>query len=388
MNAKTHELCMLITSQKHLFEIPETHAYLNTAYMSPLMHSVVAAMQEGIAYKVSPWTYKPETFFHPAEKVRHTAAQLFNAPADHIAIIPSVSYGIQIAANNLPLKKGQQIILLEAQFPSNVLAWHHKANISGGEIITIPTPDDHDWTRAVCAHINERTAIIALPHTHWTSGATLDLDVISQYVRAHSAALVLDVTQSLGAQPFNMQTIQPDFVVCATYKWLLGPYSLGFLYVAPKWHQGEPLEQSWINRCGSKDFTRLANYNHHYLSGALRFDMGEKSNPAQLMGAQAALAQILDWGVENIAKTLQHKTRTIANELAQYGLNPIPATYRAPHYLGVNFPSHVDVNQILDKLTQAHIYVSIRGQTMRITPHCYTSEADIERFLGTLHTLL
>jgi len=374
---------MIIPSQKHLFDIPDTHAYLNTAYMSPLMHSVSEAMVEGTLLKRHPWSYRSVDFFTYAEKVRGLAAQIYGTNPDEIAIVPSASYGLQVAANALPLKAGQNIIVMQDQFPSNIYTWRDKARKVGGHIHTLPVPEDHDWTRDILAAIDKDTAIAALSQTHWASGATLDLVKIRKALDAVGTALVLDLTQSLGVQPFDVKTIRPDFAVAATYKWLMGPYGLGFLYIDPRWHDASPLEHNWINREGSEDFTKLTDYQDGFQSGAKKFDMGGRSNPGQLMGVSAALTQLLDWGVDDISETLGAKTSYIAKTLSALGLNVLPRALRAPHYLGLMFQDGVPPG-LSEALAQQNIFVSVRGRAVRVTPHLYSSDADIERFITAI----
>lgn len=376
---------MIIPCQRHLFSIPKSHAYLNTAYMSPLMRPVVRAMESGLAEKVSPWNYKAEQFFTDVNLARGLAARVFGTRADNIAIVPSASYGIQTAANAIPLSKGQNILVLEDQFPSHIYPWQVRAAEVGAHVRILPTPEDDDWTHAVLASMDEDTAVVAVPQTHWSTGATLDLGAIRAALDNVGGALVLDLTQSLGAQPFNAEMIKPDFAVAATYKWLLGPYSCGFLYVDPKWHGARPLEENWINRAGSEDFGGLTRYQAKYQPGAIRFDMGEKSNPAQMRGAAAALTQILEWGVDSIAQTLLEKTQMIETELASLGLHA--AKIRAPHYLGLRREGGLPAN-LLQHLAEQHIYVSVRGAALRVTPHLYTQEQDIERLVSALKQML
>src|SRR5262249_32565146 len=147
-----------------------------------------------------------------------------------------------------------------------------------GELVTVPRPADDDWTTAILARLGARTAIVALPHCHWTDGGLIDLERIGVAARGVGAALVLDLTQSLGALPFDIRRVDPDFMVAATYKWLLGPYSLGFLYVAPRRHGGQPLEQGYLNRRDAEVTARRLDYIEEFQPGARRYDMGEKSN--------------------------------------------------------------------------------------------------------------
>ena len=377
---------MIIPSQKHLFDIPDEVAYLNNAYMSPLMHSVAAAMKKGISRKAQPWDYTSEEFFTYPEEARKLAAQIYGGSADNIAIVPSASYGLQTAANALPLSQGQKVLVLEDQFPSNIYPWQDRARKVGAEVIILPTPQNDDWTQVLLAAIDAQTAIVAIPQTHWASGVTIDLKHIRRTLDDVGGALVLDLTQSLGAQPFNALEIRPDFAVTATYKWMMGPYSMGFLYVDPKWHGAEPLEHNWMNRAGSEDFTGLTNYQEAFQPAARRFDMGEKSNPAQLLGASAAMRQILDWGVDNIAQTLQAKTDYIADELTGNLMTPIERNLRAPHYLGLRFSGGIPKG-LAASLAEDNIYVSVRGPAMRVTPHLYSTEADIARLIKALKAI-
>ena len=150
--------------------------------------------------------------------------------------MPSASYGIASAARNVACGAGQEILVLEDQFPSHVYAWRRLAAESSGSVRTITraealsTNGVVDWTAALIEAISDQTAAVAVPNCLWTDGSLVDVAAVGAKARAHGAALVLDLTQSAGALPFDVAAVDPDFVVAATYKWLLGPYSLGLLY--------------------------------------------------------------------------------------------------------------------------------------------------------------
>ena len=378
----------MLSCQRNLFEIPDHIAYLNCAYMSPLMRSVVKAGGQGLSRKARPWEIKPDDFFSSSEEFRTVAAQLFDATRNDIAIIPSASYGIAAAALNLPVKRGQKILLLEEQFPSNVYPWKRLAQERQAEIVTVPWPGDGDWTSTVLQHLHEDVAVAALAHVPWTSGGVLDLARIGEACRKLGIALVLDLTQSLGALPFSVKQVQPDFAVAANYKWLLGPYSIGMMYAAPKWQvQGRPLEENWIQRENARDFSGLIQYVDGYEPGARRFDMGERSNFALLPAAKAALEQILAWDVENISAYSGALTKPLADAAASLGLAAWPERFRAPHYLCLRTKSQVP-KKLLEHLQQSHIFISVRGSSIRITPHVYNSKAEVEKLLYVLEESL
>jgi len=377
----------MIPNQKHLFNIPEDITYLNCAYLSPQLRSVTEAGHKSVSGKENPWLLTAADFFTLTEQTRSLFAGLIEARADDIAFIPAVSYGVSVAAMNVKIEANQVVVVLEDQFPSNVYSWRELAKEKGAEIKTVARPQDDDWTAALLGHIDENTAVVAVANCHWTDGSIIDLVKLGHRCKEIKAALVIDATQSLGALPFSVSEVQPDFVIAASYKWLLGPYSLGYMYVKPDYHDGVPLEHNWINRKQSEDFAGLVNYRDDFQSGARRFDVGERSNFALMPMALTALKQICDWKVPEIAATLSAVTAEIAQRATALGLNVAPPHLRVGHLLGIRFPEGVPTD-LLERLSHNQIYVSVRGNSIRIAPHLHNTEHDIEKLFNTLQASL
>ena len=373
----------MLPCQRHLFDIPDDVAYLNCAYMSPLMKPVIEAGATGLARKAHPWEITPDKFFSGADQFRATAAQLIDCSPDDLAIVPSASYGIATAARNLPVKKGQSILVLDEQFPSNYYPWQRLAEGNGASLKVVTWPADHDWTAAVLESLTADVAIAALPHVQWTSGGRLDLARIAEACRKQGTALALDLTQSLGALPFSVRDVQPDFAVAASYKWLLAPYSIGLLYVAPRWQGGFPLEENWIQRANARDFSSLILYTEGYDSGARRFDMGERSNFALIPAAIRAMEQLLDWKVPEISETIGALNRHLAGAAAELGFSSPPEHLRAPHYLCLRRNTGIP-RAFPELLAGKKVFVSVRGSSIRVTPHLYNSTLDAERLISCL----
>ena len=384
----------MIPCQRHLFDIPDDVAYLNCAYMSPLMKPALEAGTVGLARKAHPWELTPDKFFTGADEFRATAAQLLDCPADCIAIVPSASYGIATAARNLPVKKGQSILVLDEQFPSNYYPWQRRAEETGASLKIVAWPADNDWTAAVLDSLTSDVAIAALPHVQWTSGGRLDLVRIGEACRKLGTALVLDLTQSLGALPFSVgglkndlqNGVQPDFAVAASYKWLLGPYSVGLLYVAPKWQGGLPLEENWIQRANARDFSSLILYTEDYDAGARRFDMGERANFASLPAAVRAMKQLLEWKVAQISETAGALNRHLAEAATDLGFSAPPEPLRAPHYLSLRRKAAIP-KELPEMLAREKVFVSVRGSSIRVTPNVYNTVADGERLIACLRRI-
>jgi selenocysteine lyase/cysteine desulfurase len=373
----------MIPSQRHLFDIPEDIAYLNCAYLGPLSTAAVSAGREATGRKAHPWKIGSEDFFRETEIARGLFATLINAEDDDIALVPAASYGISVAARNTRLAAGQTVVVLAEQFPSNVYAWQESARQAGASVLAVERPAHGSLSQAVLDAMDERSALVALPHCHWADGALLDLESIGRRCRELGASLVLDVTQSAGVMPLDVKVIQPDFLVAACYKWLLCPYSSGFLYVAPHRQEGMPIEFNWRARRGSENFAALVNYEDAYLPGARRFDVGECANFHTVPAVVAALQQILDWGVAEIAETLAARNADLAVRAASLGLQCLDAGQRAGHFLGLRFARGVP-ETLLQELRNSNVYVSVRGNTLRITPHVYNNDTDVERLMHAL----
>ncbi|HNP36352.1 MAG TPA: aminotransferase class V-fold PLP-dependent enzyme [Woeseiaceae bacterium] len=374
---------MMLPNQRHLFEIPDEISYLNCAYMSPQLRAVSDAGVQAMAQKARPWSITSADFFDETERLRVLFAELVGGRADSVAIVPSVSYGIGVAAANVTVAAGQRILVLEDQFPSNVYPWMELASTRGAKLVTVPRPVDHDWTSALLECIDANTAVVAVPNCHWTDGTIVDLASIGTRARELGAALVVDATQSLGAMPLDVAGTQPDFLVAASYKWLLGPYSLGFLYANKRWHSGRPLEHNWIVRAGSENFGGLVNYTSDFQPGARRYDVGERSNFALLPMARVALRQILDWKVENIAETIGRLTALIESYADEAGHSVASSDNRAAHLVGLRLANGVS-KDLAARLAAQNIYVSSRGDSLRIAPHLYNTEADLARLFEAL----
>ncbi len=373
-----------IPLQRDLFEIPDGVTYLNCASMSPQLRPVTEAGLKSVKSKASPQEIASLDWFSDAENLRELAAQVFGTDAESIALVPAASYGIAVAAANVKIGRGQSIVLLHEQFPSNVYAWREIARQRDAQIRIVNREPDGTWTRADLRAIADDTAAVAIPNCHWTDGSLIDLVAVGEKARAVGASLVIDASQSLGAYPLDIAKVQPDFLVSVGYKWLLGPYSLGYLYVAPQWREnGKPLENSWLSREGSEDFAKLVDYRSEYKSGARRFDMGEFPNFVLVPMAIAALRQIVDWRVENIRQSLSVLTDMIAREAANLGCAVLPAEDRVGHLIGIRLPNGIPEG-LGKRLSAARIYVSIGGDAIRIAPHLYNDESDIERLFKVL----
>lgn len=382
-------LTLPIGSQRGLFDIPADVAYFNTAYNAPQLNASRERLIAAAGAKSRPWERTPDDFFAGAETIRQLCAGLFGGDADGYAVIPAASYGVSTAARALEptLSAGDRIIVLDEDFPSNVLPWRRVARETDARLVTVPTPKDFDWTSAALREIERGAKVVAVFHAHWTSGTLVDLERIGNACRAVGATLVIDATQSLGALELDLEAVQPDFLVAAGYKWLLCPYGFGVMYVAPRWRDARPLEEHWLGREGASNFAALVNYVDTYRPGARRFDVGETCT-ATLPGAIAALEQLSVWGIGPITATLAEINRRLAERLTALGFQLPPEHVRASHMFGARVPDGSDAGELVGALRARRVFVSQRGSSLRFAPHLHVTETDIERMSGTLEHVL
>jgi selenocysteine lyase/cysteine desulfurase len=374
-----------VASERALFAIPPDVTYLNCASMSPQLRAVTAAGLVAVRSKASPWNLRASDWFVHAEPLRALFARILGGDANCVALVPSASYGLAVAAANLPVRAGQTMLVIDREFPSNVYTWHDLARRTGARVQTVTREAGASWTDAILDALRGGdVALVATPACHWTDGGLINLEVVGAAARSVGAALVVDASQAAGAHPIDVGIVQPDFLVAVGYKWLMGPYSLGYLYVAPRWHErGVPIEQTWMSRAGAEDFARLMDYADEFRPGARRFDMGEFSQFTLLPMATAALEQVLEWGVERIARDVGALTACIAREVASLGCIVADETERVRHMLGVQLPAGLPAG-LADRLASARVYVSVRGDSIRVAPHLYNDERDVERFVAVL----
>jgi selenocysteine lyase/cysteine desulfurase len=380
----------MLTCQKPSFSLPDDEHYLNCAYMSPISKAVEAAGVAGVAKKRVPSRLSQDDFFTEAAQARGLFARLVNAAdPSRIAIIPAASYGLAIAARNLPAARGQNIVVTHEQFPANVHGWRKLAATRGVDLRTVAPPDGTEgrgrgWNTRVLEAIDGGTAIVAIGHVHWTDGTRFDLEAIGARAREVGAALVVDGTQSVGALPFDVARIQPDALIVATYKWLMGPYSLGFAYLGPRFDDGEPLEETWIGRAGSENFKELVHYRDDYQPGAMRYDVGERTNFALMPMAIAALEEVLERQPARVQEYCAALTAPLFERVRALGYTVEDAAWRGAHLFGLRAPHGTDISAIGERLRSRRVFVSLRGSAIRVAPHVYNDAADVEALLAAL----
>ncbi len=360
--------------------------YLDCAAQGPRLQAVHAAGLAAFEAVPRPWQRVSPTPPEQREQLRALLARLFDGDADAVALVPSAAHGLAAAANSLPLNAGDTVLVLDGQFPSNLLCWQQRCADTGARLCGVSRADGQDWTGAVldAIAVEPRLRIAALPQVRWDDGATLDLGRISVALQARGVFLVLDLSQSLGVLAPDLARWRPDFVVSVGYKWLLGVRGLACLWAAPRWRdQGRPIEHHWYARDPGPDWRFPVQTDIPFAGGARRFDAGGLDDPVRLAMAIAGLEQVLAWNPTAIAQTLGERTHSLHDALDHAGLGAWATRDHAPHVMAVQPPAGI-LSAAHEALRDSQIICTCRYGLLRIAPHLHVADSDMSRVADTL----
>jgi len=378
---------LMLPSQRALFDIPADVAYLNAAGWSPLPRQTQEAARAAVARKGQPWKLGADFADTQHERARAAAAALIGADAHDVALVSSVGYGVAIAGKVLSIAPGSRVLVLENDHTSPVLEWMGRAQAQGFTVEAVAQPADADWTSAVLEAIERPGAppvsLASISSIHWSDGGLLDVYKIGGALRRHGAALLLDATHSVGVIATDVKVLDPDFLIFPTYKWVLGPYGRAFVYVARRHQDGVPLEQTSFGRRDVKAENPVYFADTRYLPDARRFDMGERDHFISMEMAAIGMEMMASWGTQAVSDRLTSLTRRISQRLTGPDVRVAEARFRAPHILSLRFPGD-RLGNLIAALAGEQIYVASRLGRMRVSPHVYNDEADVDRFVAAV----
>ena len=381
----------MLSSQRALFDIPRDVCFLNAASWSPLPLATQEAGRKAVARKGRPWLIDQEFHFQQYERARRAAARLIKASPEDVALISSIAYGVATAAKVLAVPAGSRVLVLQDDHASPVLEWMARSHAGGFSVETVRRPGNGDWTEALLTAIERAgaapLAVASISSVHWSDGGAVDLARVAPALRSRGAALLVDATHSAGVLPLDVGALDPDFVVFPTYKWLLGPYGRAFLYVAKRHQAGIPLEQTSFGRRAVRAEQDVYFKDVDYVGDARRFDMGERDHFISMEMASIGMEMVAEWGSDAIVGRLAMLTGRLADGLAAADVALPQTRLRAPHILSLSFPKGLPKG-LIERLAAESIYVAPRLGRMRISPHVYNDETDIDRFIQAFRRLV
>lgn len=375
--------------QKELFQLDPSAHYLNCAYVAPLLKTAEEACLQALVRQRNPFNIVADDYFDQATEVRAQYALLINALPQNIAFIPSTSYGFASVLNNVKAKPNGNAVTIENEFPSGYFSLKRWCAENANEMLVVAPPANkelvgEDWNAALLEHITEDTSVVLVSAVHWMTGLRFDVEAIGKRCKEMGAKFIVDGTQSVGARAMDVQKFHIDALICATYKWMFGPYSLALAYIHDDFSNGKPLEETWMNRTNAKNFSTLTEYDEAYKPSAGKFNVGEASNFILMPMLQAALKQILSWGPENIQAYSKQLIQPLLNYMRSLGVQFENEAYFSNHLFTLRLPVGMDANALREKLNENKIYISVRGSNLRIAVNVFNDEKDIQKLLEVI----
>jgi selenocysteine lyase/cysteine desulfurase len=364
-----------------LFPLAERWAFFNHAGVSPLSTRVAAAIRAFTDRMADePFVDVRADALATMLDLRKRLATLINARSvDEIALMPNTAAGINTAALSLPLRPGDNVLVLDGDYPANIYPW---MNLAHRGILTklIPARNGGLDLDLLASRMDSHTRVVAMSTVVFATGYRNDLATVGKLCRERNVYFVVDGIQSLGALPFDVQAANVDFLACGSQKWLLGPPGAGFLYVRREL-LGELAPGAYAGTNSVVDAENFLDYNFTLLPTAERFHIGSH-NFAGIVGLHASVALIQEIGVERIAERVLGLAGAAVGALQEHGRRVVVS---APERRsGIVIVEDDDPAATCERLKAAGVIAVPRGRGVRLAPHFYNTEAEILRAVEAL----
>ena len=359
--------------------------FLNHASTGPLPQRAVDALNEATALRAEPWKFTFEMQFGTLEKARAACARLVNGDAREIALMVNTSYGLNLAARALPFEPGDVIVTSDREYPSNIYPWMELEVARGVKLVRVPCDGVLPDEAAILAALDRpRVRAVVLSWVSFASGYRIDVERIGRACRERGIWFVLDAIQGVGTVPLDVRAMDVDIVACGGQKWLLSPWGTGFVWLRPDLVQTlRPVDVSWMATRNSDDFSRLIEYDFTYREDARRFEV--ITLPYQdFVGFNASLDLFFEVGLDEVyARIHRLTTRIVEWSFDTPGVTLLTPPDRA-HRAGIVAVAPWDPVEASERLTAAGVTHSLRERAIRLSPHFYNTDDEIDRALALL----
>ncbi len=358
--------------------------YLNNASIGPIPERTRRCLDAFTARRTAPYLLPDSDLQQILRDARVTAASLIHADAAEIGLATNTSWGLNLAARSLPIRKGDIVLLPDKEFPANVYPWLLLRDKGVDVEFVANTPEGWPNEEHLLERLTDpRVRVLAISFVQFSNGYRADLKRLSEACREHKVFLVVDAIQGLGQCPFDIRETPVDILATGGQKWLLSPWGSGFVYVRPALLEVlEPVVCGWMAFEGTDDFTRLTDYHPKFHLDGRRFEM--ITLPFQdFMGMTESLTMLMELGLENIAAYTRLLKAPLLR-LADEGRFDITSP-TDPHYeSAIVCVVPKNLTGAFRRLNEANVVCSMREGAIRLSPHFYNTEEEMERVAGIL----
>ena len=358
--------------------------YLNNASVGPIPERTRLALEAFNARRTAPHLLPDRDILAELAAARAAVARLIGAEAGEIALVPSTSVGLNVAARALPLAPGEVVLVSDREFPANVYPW--KALQAQGVTTELAPVGPEGWPDEdylVERLADPRVRVLAVSFVQFSNGYRADLARLSAACRANGAYLVVDAVQGLGQVPLDVRSVPVDLLACGGQKWLLSPWGSGFLYVRRELiGLLEPVHVGWTAFEGTDDYGSLLRYADRLRDDARRFEVGAIA-AQDAVGMRISLELVMELGVAAVAAYVRSLTEPLLAWAAGRGVRVASPTDPA-HRTAITCLAPADARAAHRALKAAGIVCALREGAIRISPHCYNTPEEMEKVVGAL----
>jgi selenocysteine lyase/cysteine desulfurase len=364
------------------FPVTVRWAYLDHAAVAPLTGRAAATLCDW-ANDVAHNGVVPEpAWLRRVDNTRRLAGQLINADPLDIAFVKNTSEGIGFVAEGLPWKAGDNVVTAEEEYPANIYPWLNLAD-RGVEVRRIPSRDGRIDLDDLRAALDEHTRLVSLSHVEFASGFRNDLDTIGQLCRERGILFFVDAIQGLGVLPLDVQKTPIDFLSADGHKWLVAPEGAGVFYIRRELvDRLRPVSIGWNSVVGAWDFSTI--------DFRLKPHAGRWENGTLNMGGIAALGSslevLLEAGLPAITARVKELTDYLCDRVQRIGLE-VHSSRREKEWSGIvslRTPPEIDAAALVRRCREGGVVITRRAGRLRISPHAYNTEEEIDRLIDLL----
>jgi cysteine desulfurase/selenocysteine lyase len=357
--------------------------YLDCAYQGPFPRATVERIHRAIELKCYPDRLEEPEYFELPVRARNRLADIVGADPTEIALTNSATQGIGVVTAGLGFKAGDEVVVASSNFPSNLFSWLNLRRL--GVTVHVLHPVAGEVTpQQVAPALNSRTRVLALDWVSYSTGYRIDLMAFGELIHKYGGILVVDGTQGVGALELELRTTPVDVLAVAAYKWLLGPFGTGFVYLSREILGRLDLPVvNWYSVEGSDDFDALPTDQFTLPTEARVFDVGEPAAFINVHGLEASLEYVQQISARTVYEHCRRLLDRLAEGLRRMGFN-LSAAADPAHcstILCFQGPSLDSTTALHQKLRANHVAVSLRHGMIRVSPYLYNDEADIDRLL-------